>query len=176
MNSTAAQSLSSLVRTPLNLMNATIELTNASAASWTPDIQDCRLWINKALQEVSSGKNYTISLRFVNKDESSQLNSEYRGKYRATNVLSFPTNFTTEMLAGLDSIPLGDIVICPQVVSEEAGLQSKLLKAHWAHLVIHGVLHLSGFDHESDAAAEKMESYEINTLEKLGFPNPYLIG
>ena len=80
------------------------------------------------------------------------------------------------MLAGLDSIPLGDIVICPQIVSEEAELQSKLLKAHWAHLMIHGVLHLSGFDHESDAAAAQMESYEINTLEKLGFPNPYLIG
>ena len=176
MNSTAAQSHSSLVRTPLNLMNATIELTNASAAIWTPDIQDCRLWINKVLQEISSEKKYIISLRFVSKNESSQLNSKYRGKYRATNVLSFPTNFTTENLAGLDSIPLGDIVICPQIVSEEAELQSKLLKAHWAHLVIHGVLHLRGFDHENDAAAAQMESYEINTLKKLGFPNPYLIG
>jgi probable rRNA maturation factor len=157
-------------------MNVTIEFTDASTTSWTPDILDCQRWINEALLEISNEKDSTVSLRFVDADESSQLNNDYRGKEQATNVLSFPANLPEELSSALESMPLGDIVVCPQIVTEEAELQSKALQAHWAHMLIHGVLHLSGFDHESDAEAKQMEAHEINVLEKLGFPNPYLIG
>lgn len=157
-------------------MNVTIEFTNASSASWTPDIRDCQHWVHEALLEISNKNDYTVSLRFVDAEESSQLNDDYRGKKQATNVLSFPANLPQEFLTAIESLPLGDIVICPQIVTEEAELQSKSLQAHWAHMLVHGVLHLSGFDHDCDADAEQMEAHEINTLEKLGFPNPYLIG
>lgn len=117
-----------------------------------------------------------ISLRFVDEAESAALNSQYRGKDSSTNVLSFPAALPETMRRQLESVPLGDIVICPAVVEKEAAAQGKSLEAHWAHMLIHGCLHLLGYGHESSRQASDMESLEIRIMEGLGFDNPYLIG
>lgn len=105
-----------------------------------------------------------ITLRIVDPIEMTQLNFRYRGQNKPTNVLSFP----------LEEVPLvGDIVICASVVAAEAQAQKKEIKAHWAHLTIHGVLHLLGYDHIEPAEAEYMEALEIRMLKDLGFSNPY---
>jgi probable rRNA maturation factor len=114
-----------------------------------------------------------LTLRIVDKDEITELNSTYRHKNKPTNVLSFP--FETPVGVKLDTPILGDIVICADVIKEEARSQQKTLEAHWAHMVVHGMLHLLGYDHEKDRDAEKMEAEEIAILKKLGFNNPYQI-
>lgn len=157
-------------------MNATIEFSDDSNADWTPSLEDCEKWINKAIKVFARDCSYSISLRFVDPQDSSELNNSYRSKDSATNVLSFPANFPEELVSSLEYRPLGDIVVCPQIVSREAQEQGKELEAHWAHMLVHGVLHLGGFDHSDETEAKLMEFHEVNTLEKLGFPNPYLIG
>ena len=104
--------------------------------------------------------------------ESRRLNSRFRGKDKPTNVLSFPA---APLPAALSSEvrPLGDLVICPQVLRSEAREQRKTLRAHWAHLVVHGALHLIGYDHERESEASRMERREIRVLRRLGFANPY---
>jgi probable rRNA maturation factor len=101
--------------------------------------------------------------------ESRRLNARYRGKDKPTNVLSFPP---APLPAG-DLRPLGDLVICAQVVRSEARQQRKPLEAHWAHLVVHGALHLIGYDHEREAEAKRMERREVAVLRRLGYANPY---
>jgi probable rRNA maturation factor len=116
-----------------------------------------------------------ITVRFVAAAEGRPLNRHYRGKDYATNVLSFPA----EVPDGPDGEPLldipllGDLVICVPVVEREAGEQNKSLEAHWAHLVIHGCLHLLGYDHIDDDEAEEMEALERQLLAELGYPDPY---
>lgn len=107
-----------------------------------------------------------LTLRIVDADESQALNRDFRGKDAPTNVLSF----------GYDDVPelLGDVVICADVVAREAAAQGKSAAAHWAHMVVHGCLHLQGFDHQSDAEAARMEALETAILARLGFGNPYL--
>ena len=107
-----------------------------------------------------------VTIRIADAQEALELNSQYRGKDYATNVLTFP----------LSEIPhlLGDIIICAPVVAAEAAAQNKSLEAHFAHLTVHGVLHLHGYDHETEPQAELMESLEITILQKLGYANPYL--
>ncbi|NKB34261.1 MAG: rRNA maturation RNase YbeY [Pseudomonadales bacterium] len=157
-------------------MNVTIECSNACDSVWIPPIEDCQRWIIAALKGIAVDSNYSISLRFVEESESGELNKNYRGKEKPTNVLSFPANFPDELAESLEFRPLGDIIVCPQIIQDEAEQQGKTLNAHWAHMLIHGALHLSGFDHSNESEAELMETHEVNTLEKLGFPNPYLIG
>ena len=106
-----------------------------------------------------------ITIRLVDADEGRKLNNEYRGKDYATNVLSFP--YDTE------PVVVGDLVICPSVVTREAEEQNKPLKAHYAHLTVHGMLHLQGRDHDHDDDAEAMESEEKEILAALGYPDPY---
>lgn len=107
-----------------------------------------------------------VTIRLVEADEGRALNLEYRGKDYATNVLSFP--YETEPRV------FGDLVICPEVVAREAAEQGKTLDAHFAHLVVHGMLHLQGYDHEDDEAeAEEMEAEERQILAALGYPDPY---
>jgi probable rRNA maturation factor len=108
----------------------------------------------------------------VGRTESRRLNARYRGRDKPTNVLSFPV---AELPAGPPgpARPLGDLVICPEVLRAEAREQHKSLRAHWAHLVVHGTLHLAGYDHERPADANRMERREIAVLRRLGFPNPY---
>lgn len=112
-----------------------------------------------------------LTLRIVDKAEITELNATYRQKNKPTNVLSFPFDMPEECA---EEIPLlGDIIICAEVIREEAAAQEKTLTAHWAHMVVHGTLHLLGYDHEQDADAEIMEAEEIRILGLLGFANPY---
>ena len=115
------------------------------------------------------GVDREIGVSVVGPAESRRLNARYRGKDKPTNVLSFPV----PQLPVTGPQPLGDLVICPQVLRTEAREQKKSLRAHWAHLVVHGALHLIGYDHERDADAGRMERREIAVLRRLGFANPY---
>jgi probable rRNA maturation factor len=108
-----------------------------------------------------------VTIRIVDTQEALELNSTYRGKDYATNVLTFPLTEAPHLM--------GDIIICAPVVEAEAKAQNKPLEAHFAHLTVHGILHLHGYDHETEAQAELMESLEISILGKLGYANPYLI-
>jgi probable rRNA maturation factor len=118
-------------------------------------------WARAAL--VGGGE---IAIRMVDAEEGQTLNNEYRGKNYATNVLSFP--YDTEPLV------TGDLVICPEVVAREAAEQNKPVDAHYAHLTVHGMLHLQGWDHENDEEAQAMEDEEREILAALGYPDPYL--
>ena len=117
-------------------------------------------WARAALTD--SGQ---VAIRLVDEDEGQRLNNEYRGKGHATNVLSFP--YETEPLL------MGDLVICPTVVAREAAEQGKPLAAHYAHLTVHGMLHLRGWDHEKEGDAQAMEDEERKILAALGYPDPY---
>lgn len=112
-----------------------------------------------------------LSLRIVDEEEITDLNNQYRGKNTSTNVLSFPADIPTH----IDIQLLGDIVICSQVVEREAQDQCKKKSSHWAHMIVHGTLHLLGYDHISDDEAEIMEGLEIDILNQFGIENPYLI-
>jgi probable rRNA maturation factor len=112
-----------------------------------------------------------LTLRFVDKEEITELNSVYRQQNKATNVLAFPANIPDEI--ELDYPFLGDIIICPAVLLEESITLRKPLDAHWALIVIHGILHLLGYDHIKDAEAEIMQALEVQLLQQLGFDNPY---
>lgn len=146
-------------------MNLDFQL--ASTDSGIPNVESFREWASAVANEEKAVGEMTI--RVVDSDESEALNLRYRNIDKPTNVLSFP----------FDSLPkvplklLGDLVICASVVTREAQEQGKLPEAHWAHMVVHGMLHLLGYDHEYDAEAEIMESRERVILAKLGFPNPY---
>lgn len=125
-------------------------------------------WLNHVFDEDQSGE---VTVRIVDEDESQQLNHHYRGKNYATNVLAFAYDADHEVI--LDALPVGDIVICAGIVEREALDQGKTIEAHWAHLVVHGGLHLRGFDHETEAEATEMESRERMILAELGIGNPY---
>lgn len=115
-----------------------------------------------------------ICLRLVSLTEMHSLNHHYRHKNRPTNVLAFATDLPAEWYQ--ETPILGDIVICPEVVRAEATDQGKTFQAHFAHLFLHGLLHLMGYDHQQEAAAAVMEAKEIALLDALGFPNPYHAG
>ncbi|MGC4029733.1 MAG: rRNA maturation RNase YbeY [Steroidobacteraceae bacterium] len=125
-------------------------------------------WARAALG--ARGAGCELALQIVGPARMRELNHHYRGKDRPTNVLSFPA----APAPGVQPQPLGDVVICPAVLQQEARAQGKPAEAHWAHLVVHGVLHLAGYDHEIDADARRMERREIAVLRGLGFPNPYI--
>ncbi|KMK50497.1 metal-binding heat shock protein [[Actinobacillus] muris] len=130
-------------------------------------------WVNQALALEAGTPDYPdteITVRLVDEAESQMLNATYRGKDKPTNVLSFPF----EMPTGIELPLLGDLVICRQVVEREAVEQNKPLEAHWAHLAVHGTLHLLGYDHLTDEEAEEMESLETRIMQRLGFNDPYL--
>lgn len=111
-----------------------------------------------------------LNLRIVNGIESQRLNAQFRGRHKPTNVLSFPA----EVPDGFPVELIGDLALCASVIRREAEEQHKAMDAHWAHMVIHGCLHLCGYDHETDGEAEVMEAREIALLAELGFANPYL--
>ena len=141
--------------------------------AWAPRRTDIATWASEALGRRAA--NAEVSVRLVGRAESRKLNAHYRGKDHATNVLSFPAPPLTAPAAANDGVsPLGDLVICPPVLRTEAQEQRKTLRAHWAHLVVHGSLHLIGYDHERGADARRMERREIAVLRRLGFTNPYL--
>ena len=130
--------------------------------------------VETSLRHVATQSNCEIGIACVDNAESHQLNLEYRGKDKPTNVLSFPSDLPDEMAAILDSFPIGDLVICIPVVLQEAIDQQKTPIEHFTHMLVHGTLHLMGYDHEtSEQDAEEMEALEIEILKKLGFDNPY---
>lgn len=133
-----------------------------------PTEPELRCWAEAALAGAEYPKDAELTIRIVNEVESTALNESYRHKQGPTNVLSFPF----EAPPAVDSLLLGDIVICAPVVLQEAVNQGKSVAAHWAHLVAHGVLHLLGYDHDEEHA-EAMESLEIRILAGLGYPDPY---
>ena len=133
-----------------------------------PTAEQIEQWATAAVQPKSDEVEMTV--RIVDEAESHALNLNYRGKDRPTNVLSFPFECPDEVELPL----LGDLVICRQVVEREAQEQDKPVMAHWAHMVVHGSLHLLGYDHIEDDEAEEMESLETQIMTRLGFADPYL--
>lgn len=133
-----------------------------------PSETQIQLWAKRAVQPKLADVEMTV--RIVDEPESHHLNLTYRGKDKPTNVLSFPFECPDEVELGL----LGDLVICRQVVEQEAQEQDKPIMAHWAHMVVHGSLHLLGYDHMNDEEAEEMESLESEIMQSLGFADPYL--
>ena len=159
-----------------------LEIQNPCGFETIPDPAECQRWIDAALQEKNLNQELSIVIRFVDEEEGYELNHSYRNKNSATNVLSFPFEapdfISDEVSQNLNEIEkeplhLGDLVLCEPVVLKEALVQNKTKQEHWAHLIIHGTLHLQGYDHLNDEDASVMESIEIRILENLGFQNPY---
>lgn len=144
-----------------------VDLQIATEATDLPGESELAKWASLAwLGEAPS----EVTIRIVDEQESTELNGQYRQKHRPTNVLSFPF----EQPEGI-TVPLaGDLVVCASVVVREAGEQGKSPDAHWAHMIIHGMLHLQGYDHIDDRDADIMEAAEIRLLQELGFNNPYI--
>lgn len=142
-----------------------VDLQNESSIPSVPDEDQFRRWAEAAAPRGET----QVVIRVVGEAESAALNESYRCKTGPTNVLSFPF----EVPKGVPNDLLGDLVICAGVVEREAREQNKSPEAHWAHMVVHGMLHLQGYDHIEDNDAEVMEAAEIAILSHLGFPNPY---
>ena len=131
--------------------------------------------VETSLRHIGTQSDCEIGIACVDNEDSHKLNLEYRQKDKPTNVLSFPSELPDEMAEFLDAFPIGDLVICIPVVLREANEQGKAPLTHFTHMLVHGTLHLMGYDHEtSDEDAEEMEGIEIEILDKLGFENPYL--
>jgi probable rRNA maturation factor len=133
-----------------------------------PAETDFQRWLEAAVMPFQPESEVTI--RLVDEAESNELNLTYRGKDKPTNVLSFPF----EAPPGIELPLLGDLIICRQVVEQEAAEQGKTVEAHWAHMVVHGTLHLLGYDHIEDEEAEEMEALETEIMLALGYPDPYI--
>jgi probable rRNA maturation factor len=144
-----------------------IEIQRICETDSQPSDAQLELWSNTVLAKLN--EDLEIVIRIVDETESAQLNETYRHKQGATNILSFPFEVPDEIELNL----LGDLVICAPVLEREATEQNKPLHNHWAHIVIHGTLHLLGYDHIDDADAEEMENKEIELLQTLSIPNPY---
>jgi probable rRNA maturation factor len=153
--------------TPETLVNIELELQIASAAKTLPHPAQVREWVSVALWGRIDTAELTI--RIVDESESAELNKQYRGKIGPTNVLSFPY----EPYPGIASRLLGDVVLCAPIIEREAVENNKELIAHWAHLVVHGTLHLLGYNHELAEEAVEMESLETAIMLQLGFSPPY---
>lgn len=149
-------------------MNVQVDIQTASAEP-VPDEDDIRGWIRAALAGRTTLDEVEISVRLVDSDEMAALNSKYRGKSGPTNVLSFPAALPETLELPL----LGDIVICAPVVRSEAAAQGKDENAHWAHMTVHGTLHLLGYDHIEESDADFMETAETAILAQLDYANPY---
>jgi probable rRNA maturation factor len=148
-------------------LSSRIDLQIACEASDLPSEADFTRWVETVLkQQKAAGE---VCIRIVDAEESRELNRDYRGKDAPTNVLSFPFEIPT----GIPVTLLGDLVICAEVVAAEAQEQHKTEQAHWAHMVVHGTLHLLGFDHINDDEAEEMEALERALLARLDIADPY---
>lgn len=151
-------------------MNVTLDLQDARERAGDDEIPPparLQAWVEAAL--AGRRESAELTVRIVDAAESAALNATYRGKDRATNVLSFPFEAPPQVPTDL----LGDLVVCAPVVGREAREQGKPLEAHWAHMIVHGCLHLLGYDHIDEAEAEQMEALEKQILADLGYSDPY---
>ena len=169
-------------RRPAASRDLELELQLATRRPWVPGSVTLRRWavaahaaglaalpVRQRRIHATLGLAATMCVRVVGSAESRRLDREYRGKDKPTNVLSFPASPEERVATGT----LGDLVICAPVVSREAREQRKALRAHWAHMVVHGTLHLLGYDHERPRQARAMEALEVEILRGLGFHDPY---
>lgn len=147
-------------------MTIEVEIQRTSSIPVVPSDPQFRLWAAAALRELDEAE---LLIRIVDLDESRELNFRFRNRNQATNVLSFPSELPEE----IDLPLLGDVIICAPLVEEEARQQNKEPMAHWAHLTIHGILHLLGYDHQTEEEAADMETLEISLLRSLDFQDPY---
>jgi probable rRNA maturation factor len=154
---------------PLPQKNATLHVGYAVVRAGLPSAASFRRWVEAALHGAKRRKPAELAIRIVDADEGRALNRDYRGKDYATNVLSFPAELPRGVVLPL----IGDLAICAPVVLREAAEQHKLPRDHWAHMTIHGVLHLLGYDHIEDTEAEAMEALETRILAGLGIADPY---
>jgi len=148
-------------------MSIDLDVQRASSHPCIPSDASFRIWVEAVLADRSET---ILTIRVVDRAESADLNQRYRSKSGPTNVLSFTAEVPPEVGVPL----LGDLVICAPLVAEEARTQGKDTQAHWAHLVIHGMLHLLGCDHQTELETREMESRETSLLASLGYPDPYL--
>ena len=153
----------------MTVRRVNLDVQFAGVSQRVPSETDFTRWVSAALPD--SGEALSLGVRIVDEAESKQLNGSYRGKDYPTNVLSFPMDVDDETGATV----LGDVVICEAMVRREAQDQGKSEQAHWAHLTVHGVLHLLGFDHENPAEAREMETREVEILASLGYQDPYVL-
>lgn len=144
-----------------------LDTQRASSAPDLPDQAQLERWVSAAVGDRRAQAE--VSLLIVDEPQGRQLNRDYRGRDYATNVLSFPADLPEALQLPL----LGDLVVCAPVVAREAKEQGKALEAHWAHMLVHGTLHLLGYDHIEDSEAEAMEALETRILCQLGYPAPY---
>jgi probable rRNA maturation factor len=161
----------------VNIYKLEIELQNPYQYSNLPNQQKIQNWAESALQQSSQTVDTSVTLRFVDNTEGLELNQTYRNKAYATNILSFtfdqpilPKGVTLDL-----PLHLGDLVICLPVIENEAQTQQKSLEQHYAHLIVHGMLHLQGYDHIEAQQALEMEALETELLQKLGYPDPYTL-
>jgi probable rRNA maturation factor len=165
-------------------LNVTIQFAHRRLG--VPHPRSLTEWASAAAAQQSPQTTADLTIRVVGAAESRRLNRTWRGKDKPTNVLSFPADFpephpgragagraAAARASADNATPLGDLAICAPVVAREAREQGKMSTAHWAHMVIHGVLHLLGYDHENDRDAELMEAREVKLLARFGYPDPY---
>lgn len=151
-----------------------IDLQWAIEEQPVPTLEQCQSWVLAAIQEPRCFEPVELTIRIVDEAESQELNRDYRGKDKPTNVLSFEFEQPPGLVELGEELPyLGDLIICAKVVAEEAAEQNKSLEAHWAHMIVHGTLHLQGYDHIEDDEAEEMEALEMDIMDALGYDNPY---
>ncbi len=146
-----------------------IDIQNATKDSLPITEEEIRNWASLTLKDFR--KEAELTIRFVEPEEITHLNHTYRKKEKSTNVLAFPSALPPEIQ--LEFPYLGDVIICPEVLLSESKEQNKTLDAHWCLILIHGILHLLGYDHIKDDEAEIMQAIEIKLLAELGYPNPY---
>jgi probable rRNA maturation factor len=167
-----------------NVMNVTIELTDAAPEPAPVSIPLLSRWVRQSLEQHDrryppagggTDRDVVVSIRLVGETESASLNHNYRAKNQPTNVLSFAARLPDEVQSLMPALLLGDLAICTAVVNREAAAQDKQLEAHWAHMVVHGTLHLCGLDHQSEEEAIRMESLETDVLAAMGYPDPYRV-
>ncbi len=153
-------------------MTVQVDVQNATDDDTAPETAEVESWVARAISVSGVDGHSEVSVRIVDAGEIHALNREYRGIDKPTNVLSFPAGEVEGLPADVPRL-LGDIVICAEVVRAEAAEQGKDVAAHWAHMLVHGALHLLGHDHETDAEAVEMEALEARILSNFGVPDPY---
>ena len=153
-------------------MNVLVDVQLACSDDTIPEADRINAWVSRAVAATGVSGDHEVAVRVVSAEEIRQLNRDYRGKDTPTNVLSFPLG-PIEGLPADQPVPLGDIVVCATVVAAEAEAQGKRPDDHWAHMLVHGTLHLMGFDHQEESEAAEMEGKETEILTGHGLPDPY---